>query len=62
MFIMKPVLDKFGIRLDRAFSCEDAFFCFEKMISLSFGCFCSISKFIYFKTLQKEIYLACRNK
>jgi hypothetical protein len=29
MFIMKPVLDKFGIRLDRAFSCEDAFFCFE---------------------------------
>jgi hypothetical protein len=26
MFIMKPVLDKFGIRLDRAFSYEDAFF------------------------------------
>lgn len=25
MFIMKPALDKFGIRLDRAFSYEDAF-------------------------------------
>ncbi len=33
MFIMKPALDKFGIRLDRAFSYEDAFLVVYEIIS-----------------------------